>query len=78
MIKLVCFPFALKNSHQVHRVPIPKDVSRKSTARQSISYFLAPDDDVLIEPVVPKHDIKVHYEPVFTRDYYDNRVDYNK
>lgn len=63
---------------QVHRVPIPKDTSKKNIARQSISYFLAPDDEALIQPVVPKQDIKVNFEAVLTRDYYDARVDYNK
>jgi isopenicillin N synthase-like dioxygenase len=62
----------------IHRVPIPKDATKKNVARQSISYFLAPDDDALIQPVVPKQDIKVNFEAVLTREYYDARVDYNK
>ncbi|CAL8137892.1 unnamed protein product [Orchesella dallaii] len=62
----------------IHRVPIPKDVEKKNIARQSISYFLAPDDEALIQPVVPKQDIKVNFEAVLTREYYDARVDYNK
>lgn len=63
---------------QVHRVPIPKDVSKKTTARQSVSYFLAPDDEALIQPIVPKQDIKTNFAAVLTREYYNARVDYNK
>jgi len=62
----------------IHRVPIPKNDEKRLSARQSISYFLAPDDDTLVEPIVPKADIKVNYEPTLAREYYDARVDFNK
>ncbi len=75
---LYCTDCVFQCIFQVHRVPIPKDTSKKNIARQSISYFLAPDDEALIQPVVPKQDIKTNFEAVLTRDYYDARVDYNK
>lgn len=62
----------------VHRVPIPINDEKKHQARQSISYFLAPDDETLVEPIVPKQDVKINYEPVTAKDYYEVRVDFNK
>ena len=58
-------------------MPIPKDPTKRNIARQSISYFLAPDDETLISPMVPKEDVKTNFEAVFAKDYYNARVDYN-
>jgi len=57
----------------LHRVPVPDDLT---IPRQSISYFLAPDDDVLIKPVVDEKKIKVNHTPVLVDSYYNDRVDF--
>jgi isopenicillin N synthase-like dioxygenase len=59
-------------------VPIPQNDSMRHKARQSISYFLAPDDETLVQPIVPKQDVKINFEAVLAREYYDARVDFNK
>ena len=36
---------------QVHRVVVPEEEIRRQTHRQSIAFFVHPDNDVLLNPV---------------------------
>lgn len=54
-----------------HRIPIPTDKNRKESARQSIVWFLVPDD----ECVVTCLDGSNKYEPIRSRSYFNYRAE---
>ena len=54
-----------------HRVVIPDEERKRKTLRQSIAFFIHPDDDVLCQPLDGSHP---NYPPVTARQHLENRV----
>ena len=54
-----------------HRVVIPEEEKRRKTLRQSIAFFIHPDDDVVCQPLSGPHP---KYPPVTARQHLENRV----
>lgn len=54
-----------------HRILIPKDDFRRKAARQSIIFFLQPDDDYLVKCL----DGSDTYEPILPKDFWNYRAD---
>lgn len=55
---------------QKHRVVVPRDDFRRSTPRQSMAFFIHPDNDVIIECL----DGSGHYAPITALDYLNYRL----
>jgi hypothetical protein len=55
---------------QRHRVVVPGDELRRLTPRQSVAFFVHPDDDVMIECL----DGSQHYPPITSLDYLNQRL----
>ena len=55
---------------QRHRVVVPGDELRRLTPRQSVAFFVQPDNDVVIECL----DGSGHYPPITSLDYLNQRL----
>ena len=53
-----------------HRVVIPSEEFRRKSARQSIAFFIHPDDDVVCQPIGGPDP---RYPPVTARQHLENR-----
>jgi hypothetical protein len=55
---------------QIHRVVVPHEELRRLTARQSMAFFVHPDNDVIIECL----DGSGHYPPITSLEYLNQRL----
>ena len=58
-------------SLQKHRVVMPKEEAKRRISRQSLVYFVASDNDVIIKPI----DGSAAFEPITTKDFLYKRLD---
>ncbi|OXA63627.1 UPF0676 protein C1494.01 [Folsomia candida] len=57
-----------------HRVLIPEQELRQKTARQSIVYFVHPDDKVVIQPLSQSSTNQQNYQPVTAKEHAETRL----
>ena len=54
----------------VHRVLVPREEIRRRSKRQSMAFFIAPDNDVIVSPL----DGSSKYPPISALEYLETRL----